>query len=145
MSRADRIERPLDPDQLLLVPLPSPIGFVQLEESLDEIEETAADPSLLFWILAVLTFGLGDTVSSFLAFSAGANELNPIMNWALHLPGPLEGLIGFVFLKTVIMAVLFIIAYVWEGPHRWLIPLLMIVTGVYLTTSNALLYLHLIR
>jgi hypothetical protein len=31
--------------------------------------ETSADVALLFWILAILFFGLGDIVSSFMVFS----------------------------------------------------------------------------
>ncbi len=49
--------------------VPQPIGYVRLQESLAELEETSADVALLFWILAILFFGLGDTVSSFMVFS----------------------------------------------------------------------------
>ena len=49
--------------------VPQPIGYVRLQESLDELEETSADVALLFWILAILFFGLGDIVSSFMVFS----------------------------------------------------------------------------
>lgn len=132
-----------DSDQFVLVQVPAAVSFVQVQESLDELEETAADTALLFWIIAVITFGFGDTVSSFLAFSAGASELNPIMNWALNMPGALEGLLGFVLFKTVTMGLLFMIAFLWEGPHRWLIPLLMTIAGVYLTTNNVMLYMNL--
>ncbi len=143
MSRQTGPESPPNGDQFVLVHLPAPLSFIQLKEPLDDLEETAADTALLFWVVAVATFGFGDTVSSFLAFSAGASELNPIMDWALSMPGVLEGLLGFVLFKTVTMGALFSIAFLWEGPHRWLIPVLMTVAGVYLTTNNVMLYLDL--
>jgi len=54
---------------MVLMRVPQPIGYVRLQESLDELEETSADVALLFWILAILFFGLGDIVSSFMVFS----------------------------------------------------------------------------
>ena len=87
MNRPSEPDQPPNNDQLVLVRLPQPFGYVQLEESLDELEETSADVSLLFWILALLFFGLGDTISSFLVFSQGGTELNPIMRWSISLPG----------------------------------------------------------
>ena len=54
---------------MVLMRVPQPIGYVRLQESLAELEETSADVALLFWILAILFFGLGDIVSSFMVFS----------------------------------------------------------------------------
>ena len=54
---------------MVLMRVSQPIGYVRLQESLDELEETSADVALLFWILAILFFGLGDIVSSFMVFS----------------------------------------------------------------------------
>ncbi len=125
---------------LILVPVPLPIAFVQLRESLDDIEEGSPDASLLFWIVSLLTFGLGDTISSFLVFSRGGTEANPIMAFALTLP---TGLIGFVLIKMIAMSLLYATAYLWEGAHRWLIPILMTIAGVWLTTQNTLVYLSL--
>ena len=56
---------------MVLMRVPQPIGYVRLQESLDELGETSADVALLFWILAILFFGLGDIVSSFMVFSGG--------------------------------------------------------------------------
>lgn len=117
---------------------PQPVGYVRLQESLDDLEETSADVVPLFWILALLFFGLGDTVSSFMVFSQGGAEVNPIMRWSLSLPG---GLLGFVLVKAVSISLLYVIAFLWEGAHRWMIPILLILAGVYLTTNNTLVFL----
>ncbi len=116
------------------------IYFLQLQENLDEIEESSSDATLLFWILALLFFGLGDTVSSLLVFSQGGSELNPVMAFTMSLPG---GLFAFVAAKVLALTVLFVIGHLWQGMHRWLIPVLMTVAGVYLTTSNTMTYLKL--
>lgn len=126
-------------DELFVFPLPQPVGFVQLKESLDEIEASSADWALLFWILGVLFFGLGDTITSFLVFSRGGSELNPFMRFALSLPGEL---LGFVFVKTLALVILYATAFLWNGPHRWMIPLIMTIAGVYLTVSNTWAYLN---
>ncbi|MBI2916543.1 MAG: hypothetical protein HYY01_00990 [Chloroflexi bacterium] len=125
-------ERP-DNGYVVLLPVPQTVAYVRLKETLDEIEETSGDVALLFWILALLFFGLGDTVSSFLVFSKGGIELNPVMRWSLSLPG---GLLAFVLVKTLALSLLYSIAHFWEGVHQWMIPLIMLVAGVYLTVSN---------
>ena len=140
MNRPSEPDQPPSNDQLVLVRLPQPFGYIQLEESLDELEETSADVSLLFWIMALLFFGLGDTISSFLVFSQGGTELNPIMRWSISLPG---GLLGFVLVKTAAISILYAISFFWEGTHRWLIPILLMLAGVYLTTNNFLVFMDL--
>jgi hypothetical protein len=62
------------------------------------------------------------------------------MAWALTLP---TGLIGFVLIKMIAMSLLYATAFLWEGAHRWLIPILMTIAGVWLTTQNTLVYLSL--
>ena len=131
-------EPQLNNEQIVLVRMPQPIGYVQLKESVEELEETVADAPLLFWVLAVLFFGLGDTLSSFMVFSQGGSELNPIMRWSITLPG---GLLGFVFVKTAAISVLYAISFFWEGVHRWLIPLMLTVAGVYLTCNNLMVFM----
>ena len=125
-------------EDVVLLQVPAPVAFIQLEESLDDIEESSSDIALLFWILGLLFFGLGDTISSFLVFSQGGEELNPFMNWALSLPG---GLMSFVFVKVVALTLLYATSHIWDGPHRWIIPVLMTVAGVFLTFSNTWTYL----
>ncbi len=142
MNEAPRRDPQDNNDQLILIPVPPKVSFVQLRESLEDIEDTTTDMALFFWILGLLFFGLGDTISSFLVFSKGGIELNPVMQWALRLPG---GLLGFVFLKSVALAVLYATAYFYEGFHRWMIPLLMTIAGVYLTTTNMMAYMGLSR
>lgn len=124
---------------MVLMRVPQPIGYVRLQESLDELEETSADVALLFWILAILFFGLGDTVSSFMVFSQDGNEPNPNMRWSLGLLA--DGLLGFVLIKTAAITILYAIAFLWEGAHRWMIPIVLILAGVYLITNNMLVFL----
>ncbi|MBI4311957.1 MAG: hypothetical protein HY681_09255 [Chloroflexi bacterium] len=142
MNEPPQREPPDSDEKVHLVPVPAKVSFVQLRESLDDIEDSATDVALFFWILGLLFFGLGDTISSFLVFSKGGVELNPVMQWALGLPG---GLLGFVFVKSVALAVLYATAYFFEGFHRWMIPLLMTIAGVYLTTTNMMAYMGLSR
>lgn len=129
-------QQPLD--EVVLLRVPPSIAFVELKEPLERIEDSAADIALLFWILALAFFGLGDTISSFLVFSIGGAELNPIMRWSTTLPG---GLLGFVLVKTVAISLLYALAYLWEGVHQWVIPVVMTIAGVYLTTSNLMVYM----
>ena len=119
--------------------MPQPIGYVRLQESLAELEETSADVALLFWILAILFFGLGDTVSSFMVFSQDGNEPNAIMRWSLVLLP--DGLLGVVLAKTDAISILYAIAFLWEGAHQWMIPIVLILAGVYLITNNMLVFL----
>lgn len=138
MNEGSRLQRQSDNEDVVLVRVPPPARIIQLEENLRDIEEGSGDFSLLLWPLALLFFGLGDTFSSFLVFSRGGTELNPVMNWALSLPG---GLLAFVLVKAVAMSLLYFVAYKWEGIHQWAIPLMMTVAGVYLTASNTMVYL----
>ena len=126
--------------QLVLLRVPLTVGVLELSESLEEIEEKSGDTSLFFWVLGLLFFGLGDTISSLLVFSRGGSELNPLLRWSMGLPG---GLLGFVLVKTVALSVLYAVTYLWEGVHQWVIPLMMTLAGVYLTVSNMLVFLSL--
>ena len=126
-------------EEMFLMRVPQPIGYVRLRESLDELEGNSIDITPLLWILALLFFGLGDTVSSFMVFSQGGVELNPVMRWSLTLPG---SLLGFVLVKATAISVLYAIAFFWEGAHRWMIPVLLILAGVYLTTNNMMVFLN---
>lgn len=136
VTEQDRQDRS---EQVTLLRVPPPVAFVELKESLEEIEDGSGDAALLFWILALLFFGLGDTISSFLVFSKGGSELNPLMRWSTTLPG---GLLGFVFMKILAISALYAIAYFWRGIHRWMIPVIMTGVGVYLTISNIATYMH---
>ena len=62
------------------------------------------------------------------------------MRWSLGLLP--DGLLGFVLAKTAAISILYAVAFLWEGAHRWMIPiLLLILAGVYLTTNNMLVFL----
>ena len=51
-----------------------------------------------------------------------------------------DGLLGFVLVKTAAISILYAIAFLWEGAHRWMIPIVLILAGVYLT-NNMLVFL----
>ena len=51
-----------------------------------------------------------------------------------------DGLLGFVLVKTAAITILYAIAFLWEGAHRWMIPIVLILAGVYLT-NNMLVFL----
>ena len=74
-----------------------------------------------------------------MVFSQDGNEPNAIMRWSLGLLP--DGLLGFVLAKTAAISILYAIAFLWEGAHRWMIPILLILAGVYLPTNNMLVFL----
>ena len=51
-----------------------------------------------------------------------------------------DGLLGFVLVKTAAISILYAIAFLWKGAHRWMIPIVLILAGVYLT-NNMLVFL----
>ena len=51
-----------------------------------------------------------------------------------------DGLLGFVLVKTAAISILYAIAFLWEGAHPWMIPIVLILAGVYLT-NNMLVFL----
>ena len=55
------------------------------------------------------------------------------MRWSLGLLP--NGLLGFVLAKTAAISILYAIAFLWEGAHRWMTPILLILAGVYLTAK----------
>ena len=61
------------------------------------------------------------------------------MRWALGLQP--DGLLGFVLAKTAAISILYAIAFLWEGAHQWMIPIVLILARVYLTTNNMPVFL----
>jgi len=110
MNEGPRLQRQRDSEDMVLVRVPPAARIIQLEEDLRDIEVGSGNPSFPLWLLALLFFGLGDTFSSFLVFYRGGTELNPVMNWALALPG---GLLVFLFIKAIAMLLLYWVAYRW--------------------------------
>ena len=52
-----------------------------------------------------------------------------------------DGLLGFVLVKTAAITILYAIAFLWKGAHRWMIAIVLILAGVYLTNNNMLVFL----
>ncbi len=90
------------------------------------------------WIAAILIFGFGDSLTSTLAFSAGAHEANPIMVSLLQVLG--GSFWGFIVIKTLIMTVLFVISYYLLDRWAWLIALLLCAIGSFLVLNNLIAY-----
>ena len=61
------------------------------------------------------------------------------MRWSLGLLP--DGLLGFVLVKTAAISILYAMVFLWEGAHRWIIPIVLILAGVYLITNNMLVFL----
>ncbi len=89
-----------------------------------------ADIPVGLWVAAILIFGLGDSLTSALAFRTGGYEGNSLI-------GLLGGsLWAFVVVKTGVLAGLFFLSYYMLPRHGWLVPALLCAVGLYLVVSN---------
>ncbi len=95
---------------------------------------------LAWWIPAALLFGFGDTLTSALVLSSGGVELNPVMRFALEMPG---GLWTFALAKTIFLAALMLIGSKAGPTLKWVIPLLTTAVGSYLVWNNIFAFVRL--
>lgn len=89
----------------------------------------------ILWLVAAVLYGFGDTVTSYLVFTVGGAEANPIMKFFLSL----GGIPAFVAGKTLIMAGLFALSVFVFSPLRrsgWVIPIIAALGGGYLVVHN---------
>ncbi len=91
-------------------------------------------PFSWLWIPALLLFGFGDTLTSYLVFANGGQEANPFMSMAMQLAG--GGMMGFVAIKAVIMVSLVLLSWFWLKKHSWVVPAALSVVGGYLVGHN---------
>lgn len=89
------------------------------------------------WLSAIILYGVGDTLTSFLAFEVGGVEANPLFKKVLELGG---GAPAFALLKGASLLALYLISKRLVG-RRWVIPSLLTGVGFILTVHN-LLMLH---
>jgi hypothetical protein len=98
----------------------------------------ATDRQPTLWLLAVLLYGVGDAVTTYLGLRDGtAAEAGPV---AVHVIGQ-GGIEGLLALKIVLFAGAFGLWYAVRTPGRVAIPLALAVTGALVTGWNALVLL----
>lgn len=100
----------------------------------------ALDNQRLLWLLAVLFYGVGDTITTTigLLWVEDAAEIGPVALVAIDAAG-IPGLLG---LKIVFFAACFGLFYLLPSPARVAIPLALAVMGVLVTTWNTVVILQ---
>ncbi len=117
------------------------------EESLyvsprSERDVDQVDVPVTLWVAAVLLFGFGDSLTSALAFSAGAYEGNWLM---VQLVGMLGGsLWAFIAVKTAALVGLFFLSYYMLSRYSWVVPALLCAAGIYLVINNLISFFMII-
>lgn len=100
-------------------------------------ERRGLDLAGKLWLSAIILYGVGDTLTSFLAFEVGGVEANPLFKKVLELGG---GIPAFVMLKAASLIALYFISKRFVK-RRWVIPSLLMGVGLILVVHN-LLMLH---
>ncbi|WP_336327808.1 DUF5658 family protein [Halovenus sp. HT40] len=87
----------------------------------------------LLWVLGVVPYGLGDTVTTLVGLkSDGVTEGGPVALYALGQ----GGVPGFLLLKIGFIGVCFLVWWVVRTPGRVAIPLALVVVGAVVTGWN---------
>jgi hypothetical protein len=89
---------------------------------------------IILWVLAVLLFGVGDLLTSSLAFSLGAYEGNPVANYVIQISG--GGIWSLTILKSLILCSLFLMSYIKMESYAWTIPAMLSLAGAYMLFHN---------
>ena len=89
----------------------------------------------LLWLLAILTYGVGDLVTSNMAFSAGATELNPVLYPLIN-----NSIWSFIQFKAIIIISLMAIStwLITIDSDARIVPLFTIAVGLFLIGNNIL-------
>jgi hypothetical protein len=94
---------------------------------------TAIDNQPTLWVVAVVLYGAGDTVTTLVGLqSDGATEGGPVALYALGQ----GGIPGFVLLKVGFIGACFLVWWVVQTPGRVAIPLALVVVGAVVTGWN---------
>lgn len=88
----------------------------------------------VLWILAVLLFGVGDLLTTSLAFSMGAVEGNPIASYLLQISD--GSLWSLTILKSFILSSLLVLSYLRMEGYAWTIPAMLSCAGAYMLFHN---------
>ena len=93
----------------------------------------AIDNQSMLWVLAVVLYGVGDTVTTLVGLnSAGVTEGGPVALYALGQ----GGVPGFLLLKVGFIGVCFLVWWAVRTPGRVAIPLALVAVGAVVTTWN---------
>lgn len=85
------------------------------------------------WALAIVLFGSGEAITTALVLYGGGAELYPLMRLGLDLP---LGSVWFVMIRAVVLSLLLGLVIWLPGIHRRVIPVLLLLAGIYLTAGN---------
>ncbi len=107
----------------------------------DEVREEIIEIPIylvLWWIPALIFYGLGDTLTTALVYGVGGREANPLARWLIAYSG---GITLFTLVKTVIIIALLFISYYWLGRFGWIVPAILTAVGVYLVINNVMVFM----
>jgi hypothetical protein len=117
-------QKPLPPPSKAKVPEKADVGM-EVEEELPNHYFRA------LWVVAILTYGVGDLLTTYLALRAGLTELNPIMSF-------FGNYVSMFFFKVATLIAVFLVS--WAFRHHkgfyYSVPIITAVVGVILTVNN---------
>ena len=104
----------------------------------DDDEQDTEPPWLeqfeFLWVLAILTFGFGDIITTWWAIQNGAQEANPFLHNIVH-----DNFMVFILIKVILLGVAFLYSYVIlmeNGHDARFMPAVFILAGAYLVVNN---------
>jgi hypothetical protein len=88
----------------------------------------------ILWVLAVLLFGVGDLLTTSIAFSLGAFEGSPLAGYLLRISG--GNIWSLTILKSFILSSLLLISYLRMEGYAWTVPAMLSCAGAYMLFHN---------
>ena len=85
-----------------------------------------------FWILAILFYGIGDTVTTIMNLRSGCVELNPIVNFVIG-----GGELAIIPLKVLIISCCY---YLYRETKSRMIPVMLLTLGLICVVINVLVH-----